>query len=295
VKGLSGRGEICMRSELKISDENRVVDIKVTSKKMDIKMSDEKQKCTKNHFEEWKECRNSIARFDKIIIDIRKFGFSFVTGLLTTEGYLFFTMTEISNIEKIGFSFINFVLIFALYRIDRYHEIFLIGAVQRSIELEEKLKLGLTINIHKHIKSVKTDEWGSQLYIVFGFATGFPPLTAILSQDILDQQSNIYYIIFLVFLTSVYVYILWLHDKITRIKIKLPLSDFEKKVLDLIKKNGLKEQELFKLARNNKISSREFVYIIDKLKLFYNVKYVKCVNHEKKYIKQEEEDLFFPF
>jgi hypothetical protein len=32
-------------------------------------------------FEEWKECRFSIDRFDRLLVDLRKTGFGFVTAL----------------------------------------------------------------------------------------------------------------------------------------------------------------------------------------------------------------------
>ena len=39
--------------------------------------------------EEWKECRSTIDRFDKILVDLRKTGFGFVTALVSAAAFLF--------------------------------------------------------------------------------------------------------------------------------------------------------------------------------------------------------------
>lgn len=44
---------------------------------------------------EWNECRCSIARFDTIIVDIRKYGFTLITGPLTADAFLFVKVSEL--------------------------------------------------------------------------------------------------------------------------------------------------------------------------------------------------------
>src|SRR5947209_11264699 len=39
--------------------------------------------------DEWKECRATIDRFDKLLVDLRKTGFGIITGLVAAATYLF--------------------------------------------------------------------------------------------------------------------------------------------------------------------------------------------------------------
>jgi len=41
-----------------------------------------------NYSEEWKICRETIDRFDGILVDLRKYGFSILTGLTTAGSFL---------------------------------------------------------------------------------------------------------------------------------------------------------------------------------------------------------------
>src|SRR5919198_1002235 len=43
-----------------------------------------------NYSEEWKSCRDTADRFDEILHDLRKYGFSILTGLTTAGSFLGF-------------------------------------------------------------------------------------------------------------------------------------------------------------------------------------------------------------
>ena len=206
-----------MKDKIAISKDKGIVNITATTEKVDVKMSEKKEN-KDLLLEEWKESRNSIARFDQIIIDIRKYGFTFITGLLSAEAYLFITISGLTPLEKIGITVVNLALIYALFRIDRYHEIFLMGAVQNSINLEADLDFKLSIMIHKYINDAHTDEWGSRLYRVFGGAAILPALTSVVSFD----REGVIFILIMILIGFVFYYMLFKYDMDSRYQIEIP-------------------------------------------------------------------------
>lgn len=83
---------------------------------------------------EWAECRQTIARFDTILIDLRKYGFTIITGLLTAGSFLGFDTPTASL--QVGVIIVTMVLIVVLYWMDIYYQNLLYGAVLRAIFLE---------------------------------------------------------------------------------------------------------------------------------------------------------------
>jgi hypothetical protein len=55
-----------------------------------------------NFNDEWKACRKYIDKFDKLLIDLRKYGFSFVTGLMTAGSFLGFAPDLSAKTIQIG-------------------------------------------------------------------------------------------------------------------------------------------------------------------------------------------------
>lgn len=83
---------------------------------------------------EWQECRATIGRLDATIADLRKFGFSLVTVLITATGFL---GQQVPSLEsKISVSIAIMILIAVLFAIDRYYTLLLNGAVERALDLE---------------------------------------------------------------------------------------------------------------------------------------------------------------
>jgi|SRR5579884_1324725 len=116
--------------------------------------------------DEWKECRSTIDHFDKIIVDVRKYGFSLITGILTASSIIF-TKTHLPPSGQSIVSILAMALIYALFRIDRYHEVFLNAAVNKSIELEIRLGFGLSSRIDVASKKARADTSGRILYRMF--------------------------------------------------------------------------------------------------------------------------------
>ena len=136
---------------------------------------------------EWKECRAIIARFDKIIADLRKYGFILLAAILTAKAYLFVdpsTPTQLGG--RFGVSLVTMLLIYALFVVDRYHEVMLRAALNRSRELEQELGMRLTSSVSMAAKNSVVDRWGLRLYMLFiavNFVASGLTTLALLTQD----------------------------------------------------------------------------------------------------------------
>jgi hypothetical protein len=118
------------------------------------------------HFVEWQECQKALGAFDAAILDIRKYGFTFLTLLLTADGFLV-GRVEVSNVGALAIYAVLLLLIFALFRIDRMHEVFLRSAVLRAMDLEKELHLGVSSYVSYWSESARTATWGLFIYILF--------------------------------------------------------------------------------------------------------------------------------
>lgn len=170
--------------------------------------------------EEWKECRASIDRFDGIIVDIRKYGFTLITGMLTADAFLFVKMSELSFTGKISISILTMVLVFALFIVDRYHEVFLRGAVQRAIEIEDTLRkklisnISLTSKIRYVSENKKTDTWGISTYSIFIAASAIPAWTTTI-ENLPDIKENMILLIVTIVFVFIFEALIWIYH-ITR-------------------------------------------------------------------------------
>lgn len=83
-------------------------------------------------FEDWKECRATIGRFDMILEDLRKVGFFLITGLLTAGAFLNFLGVQttqgvpapLSDVRAAVFIAIM-VLVATLFSVDTYYQVLL--------------------------------------------------------------------------------------------------------------------------------------------------------------------------
>ena len=127
------------------------------------------------HFQEWKECRSTISRFDDKVLNLRKYGFSLLTLLLGSSGFLYAELMTDANLNTgavIGIYFAIMLLILGLFRMDRMYHVFLRGAVNRAKALEDlpDLQMALSKEISEITKKCRTATWGVSLYILFCFA-----------------------------------------------------------------------------------------------------------------------------
>jgi hypothetical protein len=82
---------------------------------------------------------------DQILEDLRKYGFTIITGLLTAGAFLGKPGTTDSNAEV----FIAvMVLVTALFSIDIYYQVLLSGAVERALDLEAQTKPPIWVTKH---------------------------------------------------------------------------------------------------------------------------------------------------
>lgn len=127
---------------------------------------------------EWQQARVTIQQFDKMVLEIRKYGFSFITILLTANGFLLGAMPP-SAFVIAGIEAALLLLIFSLFRVDRMHEIFVRAAVLRAMRLEEELGMGLSRTISYWSATSITATWGTTLYLLFSTAAFLLCLAAI--------------------------------------------------------------------------------------------------------------------
>jgi nucleoside 2-deoxyribosyltransferase len=113
-------------------------------------------------FKDWQECRTTIGRLDSILVDLRKVGFSIITGLLTAGSFLGFlglkapdsaaTPADVSAAVFIAIM----VLVTALYCFDTNYQVLLRGAVQRAWELETRTEPRIKITEYLSINATRS-------------------------------------------------------------------------------------------------------------------------------------------
>ncbi len=97
-----------------------------------------------NFVEEWKTSVEVSTKFDEILVDIRKYGFTLITGLLTAGSFLGFTVggdsilnqLAYANILHIGVIIVTMFLVVVLFWLDLYYQNLLYGSVIRTRFLE---------------------------------------------------------------------------------------------------------------------------------------------------------------
>jgi len=96
-------------------------------------------------FKDWQECRTTIGRLDQTLEDLRKVGFSLITGLLTAGAFLNFLGVQTtqgvpapsSDVRAAVFLAVM-VLVAALFSVDTYYQVLLSGAIERALDLESQ-------------------------------------------------------------------------------------------------------------------------------------------------------------
>ena len=169
---------------------------------------------------EWKECRSSIARFDQIIVDLRKYGFSIITGLLTADAFLLAKIEDLKAWQKVAIYIVLAVLIYALFTVDRCFEIFLRGAVERAMQLEQAHALAITVVISEKSFLARTDTWGKQVYSLFIIAAGVPSIASIFSTAKNGKLPNLTPILIILALTLFFLGLVLVYHEVKQAKAK---------------------------------------------------------------------------
>ncbi|MBR0717280.1 hypothetical protein [Bradyrhizobium liaoningense] len=117
--------------------------------------------------DEWKECRNTIDRCDKLLVDIRKTGFGFITAVVGAATFVFSVTTHSANLTKSWLLCMLVILIIVLYAIDLAHQTWLNQAVERAKTLERgPLQFQLTQNIAREFAASQSISLGVALYVL---------------------------------------------------------------------------------------------------------------------------------
>jgi hypothetical protein len=139
---------------------------------------------------EWKSCLESTTKFDSHLVDLRKYGFSLLTGL--TAGSSFLGFASPSQILQIGVIIVTMILVVVLYWVDVYYQNLLYGSVLRSRFLELfKLNRGLS----NYISGLAgTRNLSNTLYLLYGgfiIGLGILGMIVIFNAHCSDVISNV--------------------------------------------------------------------------------------------------------
>jgi hypothetical protein len=127
-------------------------------------------------FKEWGECRALIGRLDTILSDLRKYGFTLVTGLFTASALVGgFSKTDLPARDRAVVFIGIMVLILVLFYVDTYYETLLNGAVERALDLEYAVEYAVRLTCYLSTNAARN---GSRLatgivYVGLLFTTGF--------------------------------------------------------------------------------------------------------------------------
>jgi hypothetical protein len=95
-------------------------------------VSSSSQNNNKNNYEsEWEKSLESIDNFDKILVDLRKTGFTILTGLTAAS-----TIFQLGLNIQTGIIHATSILVIILFWLDLYYQNVLAGAILRAHFLE---------------------------------------------------------------------------------------------------------------------------------------------------------------
>lgn len=146
---------------------------------------------------EWKETRLSIDRFDKITVDLRKYGFSFITFIISSSSIVF-DATKVQNpLPLVIVPIVISLLTLSLFLADSYYQVLLLAAILHARHLE---------NIHKEVVS---RDFAGQMY--FGFN-----LTNYIEDKVQKTSAHLYtvvvYILFFIIAGLLGYFSLWAYE-----------------------------------------------------------------------------------
>lgn len=105
---------------------------------------------------EWSECRTAIGHFDQLLEDLRKFGFTLITGLLAAGSFIGYGSGHPA--AGVGAFIAVMCLIGALFGVDLYYAVMQSGAVERALDLEVAHTLQVTRYISYYAIKAKSEQ-----------------------------------------------------------------------------------------------------------------------------------------
>lgn len=94
--------------------------------------------------DEWQEARGTIDRFDKITVDIRKYGFSLIALIISTSTIIFDAAKVENPLPLAIVPIVVGILTLGVYLADNYYQVLLLSTILHARQLE---------NVHKEILS----------------------------------------------------------------------------------------------------------------------------------------------
>lgn len=158
------------------------------------KISEKEDEINPNFPKEWEVSRSLLSFFDDKLYDLRKYGFSFITALITAEGLLITYVDPTKNWPvdvKFAVLFVNILLIVALTTIDRNFSVIQKAGASRARVLERTMNLELSEVITQRYKGARLDYFATGLYTVFIVAVMF-------LAGVILHYSGIYYWVLIV-------------------------------------------------------------------------------------------------
>ena len=123
--------------------------------------------------DEWKAAREVLEKFDDRQHDVRKYGVTFVAGLLTAQALLGGTSPPVPHRAKFAVMMATLVLIVALRLTEKDYQLFLRAASDRAITLEKRvLDFGLTRAISRQYEMNKMWSYVDAVYGFLAIASG---------------------------------------------------------------------------------------------------------------------------
>jgi hypothetical protein len=153
---------------------NREAELRQKEAELNQKEAELKQKETDFKKEEWKECRATVDRCDKLLVELRKTGFGLMTAIVTAATFLMVrpgtpptSGTQVADFPEHAkwAIFLTIILLaLALYYLDRVHQNFLRAAVERAKELEGEIGYEITKRISEAAPTFRVARYGTGLY-----------------------------------------------------------------------------------------------------------------------------------
>lgn len=129
---------------------------------------------------EWEIAREVLKNYDERLHDIRKYGFSFVTALLTIDAFVTKTIVDktITDVEatskitvaglfNLGIFVVTLMLVVALHLLDRNYQVFSHAAYTRAKVIERKLNLEISEIIGARHRQHKINQHVFYVYVIF--------------------------------------------------------------------------------------------------------------------------------
>jgi hypothetical protein len=107
-------------------------------------------------FHDWEECRKTIGRLDTILTDLRKFGFSIITGLLTASAFLVIKPESLPSTGGPAVFIVVMVLVATLFSVDTYYQVLVSGAAERALDLEAEMNPPIRVTKYLSINATRS-------------------------------------------------------------------------------------------------------------------------------------------